>query len=104
MGLFDILFGAKQPAIGFKELIANGAMIVDVRTPQEFANGHIKNTINIPLQVLSQKINELKKKNTIIITVCQSGARSSMAVSQLKQAGIEAYNGGGWSSLHKQIS
>lgn len=103
MGLLDMLFGTRQNAIPLKELIASGALIVDVRTPHEFHNGHAPNAINIPLQSISQKIVELKKMNKPIITVCQSGARSAMAKAQLKQAGIEAYNGGGWSSFHQKI-
>ena len=79
-------------------------MIIDVRTPDEFRSGHIKSSINIPLQTLSQKITTLKQKKKPIIAVCQSGGRSSMAVTALKNAGIEAYNGGGWSSLENKLT
>jgi len=103
MGLLDLLFGGNKKAAYLKELIANGAVIVDVRTPAEFSSGHIKNSINIPLQTISQKISTIKQKKKPVIAVCQSGGRSSMAVTALKQAGIEAYNGGGWSSLENKL-
>lgn len=104
MGLLDLLFGGSKKAAYIKELYANGAVIIDVRTPDEFRSGHIKSSINIPLQALSQKITTLKQKKKPIIAVCQSGGRSSMAVTALKNAGIEAYNGGGWSSLENKLT
>ncbi len=104
MGLLDLLFGGSKKAAYIKELYANGAVIIDVRTPDEFRSGHIKSSINIPLQTLSQKITTLKQKKKPIIAVCQSGGRSSMAVTALKNAGIEAYNGGGWSSLENKLT
>jgi phage shock protein E len=89
--------------VNFKELVQNGAVIVDVRSVQEFKSGHVKNAINIPLDQLKSKIVELKKKNKPIITVCRSGARSSMAKQTLKNAGITVYNGGAWNNLQSKI-
>ncbi len=103
MGILSMLFGKSSNATYLKELYAKGALIVDVRTPEEFNRGHIKDSINIPLQALNQKINSLKQKKKAIITVCQSGSRSSMAVNVLKGAGIDAYNGGGWNSMQNII-
>ena len=87
----------------YKSLIAKGAVIVDVRTPGEFRGGHIKGSINIPVDSISQQINDLKKKGKTVITCCASGMRSSSAASVLKAAGIEAYNGGSWMSLQQKI-
>ena len=103
MGIFDVLFSSSKEAAYLKELYANGAIIVDVRTPEEFYSGHIQNSINIPLQSLSQEINSLQQKNKPVIAVCLSGGRSSMAVGILKKAGIESYNGGAWSSLENEL-
>ena len=103
MGLLDSLFGASKKAAYLKELYSKGAIIVDVRTPEEFRTGHIKNSINIPLQSITQKATDLKKKNKPLIVVCLSGGRSSMAVTALKSAGIEAYNGGDWSGLESKL-
>ncbi len=102
MGLLSSLFGSNAKT-DFKQLLENGAIVVDVRSRDEFAGGHVNNSINIPLPELSAQIAALKKKNKVIITCCQSGARSSMAKSQLGSAGITAYNGGGWRSLQAAL-
>jgi len=81
----------------------NGAIILDVRTPEEFKCGHIKNAINIPVQILDAATNSLKQQNRPVITVCQTGVRSSMAVGILKKAGIDAFNGGAWELLQTQL-
>lgn len=88
--------------VNFKELITNGAVIIDVRSPDEFRQGNIKGSINIPLQVIVQKNAQITKDKKVI-TVCQSGARSSMAKNILQNLGFEVYNGGGWSSLQNKI-
>ncbi len=84
----------------FEELVANGATILDVRTKDEYKFGHIKDSVNIPLDKLAANIKKLNK-NKPVITCCASGARSSMAKGILEQNGFEVYNGGGWSSLRK---
>jgi phage shock protein E len=87
----------------YKKLVESGAIIIDVRTPEEYKAGHIKSSINIPLDKISGTIAELKKKNKPIITCCRSGARSGMAKSTLSVAGLEVYNGGAWNSLIQKI-
>jgi rhodanese-related sulfurtransferase len=102
MGFFSNLFGG-GPVVDFKEMVHNGAVIIDVRTPEEFKSGHIPQSQNIPLQILQQKINDVKKKNKPVIACCASGGRSSMATTLLQNAGIEAVNGGGWHSLQSKL-
>lgn len=92
--------GASQK---IKELYDNGAIIVDVRTEGEYGRGHIKNSINVPLHELSGALAKLKKQDKTIITCCQSGRRSGMAAQQMKAAGIQAVNGGGWATLRRII-
>lgn len=82
-----------------KSFASNGALIIDVRTREEFRNGHHPNSINIPLSDLSGKISDLKAKQKTIIACCQSGSRSSMAVSLLRKNGIDAYNAGSWRQI-----
>ena len=79
------------------------ATIVDVRTPGEFSMGHIKGSKNIPLDQISSKVDSIKKMNKTIILCCASGIRSGQAEGILKQAGVDAHNGGGWSSLNSKI-
>jgi phage shock protein E len=103
MGFFSNLFSS-APAVDFAELIKNGAIIVDVRTPGEFAQGHIKGSENIPLDSVRSKVAELKSKSKPVITCCRSGARSGSAKSILTDAGIECYNGGAWNDLNSKIA
>lgn len=92
------------PAVDFKQLIADGALVVDVRTPFEYKSGHIKGSVNIPVDTIKGKVGELKQKNQTIITCCRSGARSGMAKSILCNGGIEAHNGGAWNVLNAKIN
>jgi rhodanese-related sulfurtransferase len=101
MGFFSNLFGG--PEVDFKQMLQDGAVIIDVRTPEEFKSGHIPQSQNIPLQVIQNKVADLKKKNKAVIACCASGGRSSMATTILKNAGIEAVNGGGWHSLQSKL-
>lgn len=97
------LFGIQSPA-DFRELLAQGAVILDVRSPDEFKGGHIKGSVNMPLQTLGSKLKQIPH-NKPIITCCASGVRSGAARSMLKQNGFtEVYNGGGWTSLKSKIS
>lgn len=90
-------------SVDFKQLIKDGAMIVDVRTPGEFQGGHIKGSLNLPLQSLQGSLGKIPKNKTVI-TCCASGMRSASAKSVLKSAGYaEVYNGGGWMSLKSKI-
>lgn len=91
------------PKEDFKALVKNGAKILDVRTRGEYASGHIKGSINIPLNELNKLPKSLKPEMTII-TCCASGMRSSAAKAQLKSLGFsKVYNGGGWYSLNNKI-
>jgi phage shock protein E len=97
---FKNLFGAGQK-VDLAKLIADGAVIIDVRTPSEYKSGHLKSSVNIPLNTLSSNLSRLDK-NKAIITCCASGMRSASAKSMLKSSGfIEVHNGGSWASLSK---
>jgi phage shock protein E len=70
--------------------------IVDVRTYGEFMGGHVADSINIPLNEIPERIEELKKLKSPLILCCASGGRSGQAQHFLSQSGIECYNGGSW--------
>ncbi len=90
-----------EPKADIGALIANGAMIMDVRTPAEYASGHIKGSVNMPLNSLPMQMAKLKKDKPII-TCCASGMRSGSAKSILKSNGFaEVHNGGSWMNLKK---
>jgi phage shock protein E len=78
------------------ELLKTGeAVVVDVRTPQEFMGGHVAGSINIPINEVPMRLNDFKKMKNIILC-CASGARSQNAAFYLQQQGIECVNGGPW--------
>lgn len=101
MGFLNFLFGNKQDNI--KEFQSRGAVIIDVRTAGEYQQGAIRGSKNIPLQTIASKISEIKELNKPVITCCASGMRSGNAASILKSNGIEAINGGGWTSLNSKL-
>jgi len=82
--------------------ILQNATILDVRTPEEFAGARYPDAINIPLNELPQRLEEIKKMKTPIVAYCRSGNRIGMAVTILKQHGItDAHNGCGLNDLIK---
>lgn len=80
-----------------------GAVIVDVRSVEEFKLAHIKGAKNIPLETINSRINEIKKMGKPVLTVCRSGVRSSAAKNILTNSGIKAYNAGAWVGLQKKL-
>ena len=102
MSIFDFF---KQPDInkGLKEYAeAENAVLLDVRTPQEYREGHIPGSINIPLQQLDKAIDAYENKAVPLFVYCHSGARSRQAMAMLQHmgytnvqniGGIAAYQG-----------
>ncbi len=94
-------FGTK---VDFSELVKKGAIILDVRSKSEYAGGHIRGSINISLDVLTNNLDKIKNKHIPIITCCASGMRSASAKSILKSNGYtQVHNGGGWASLQSKL-
>ena len=102
MGFIKKLFGGTT--VDYRSLLQKGAVIVDVRTTGEFRAGHIEGSKNFPLDSLRAHINDLKKMDKPVITVCRSGARSNIAKDILKNAGLEVYNGGAWIGLKNKVA
>jgi rhodanese-related sulfurtransferase len=103
MSFLKKLFGI-GPSVDYTKLMSEGAVIVDVRTSSEYRSGHIKGSVNIPLDNLKSGISKLKKEKPVI-TCCASGMRSSAAKNILSNNGFtQVYNGGGWMSLQRKIS
>jgi len=96
------LLGIKT--INYAQLVNDGAIILDVRTSGEFSAGHIKGSINIPVNSLAHNLAKLKAKNKPVITCCASGMRSASAKSILQSNGFsDVYNGGSWYQLNMKI-
>jgi rhodanese-related sulfurtransferase len=71
------------------------AFLVDVRTPGEYAAGHARGAINIPLSELSGRLNELPPKDRPIVVYCRTGSRSRVAKRLLERAGFRRVINGG---------
>lgn len=93
------LFGL-GPKVDLTAILQQGATILDVRTPAEFAQGHVKGAVNLPLDQLERSLSRVPK-NKPVITCCKSGMRSGMAEGILRKQGYEAYNGGPWTHVQK---
>ena len=101
-GLFNKIFKL-QDNVDYQSLLQEGAVVVDVRSKEEYLEGHIRNSLNIPLDVLNRNIAKLDKES-VIITVCQSGIRSRSAANFLKEIGFSrVYNGGSWHNLRWSV-
>ena len=102
MSIFDFF---KQPDInkGLKEYAeAENAVLLDVRTPQEYGEGHIPGSKNVPLQTLDKVRSVAENKDTALFVYCYSGGRSRQATAMLQHmgytnvqniGGIAAYQG-----------
>ena len=88
----------------YAQLVKEGAIILDVRSNGEYAGGHIKGSVNIPVDQLANNLNKLKDKSQPIITCCASGMRSASAKSILLSRGFtKVFNAGGWSNLQSKL-
>lgn len=103
LSFFKQLLDPSDSDADFEKLVENGALVVDVRTKEEFRSGHLKESINIPLQELASQLDSLDQNKPIILC-CASGSRSSSAKRMLTSNGFnEVYNGGGWARLQEKI-
>ena len=95
---------AAEPEQDYKLMVRNGAQVVDVRSPEEFRSGHIKNAVNIPLQQLDKSLAKLHKQKPVIV-YCASGNRSASAKRMLDGHGFSVVvNGGGFRSLQNKLA
>lgn len=85
-----------------KDIINNpSATIVDVRTPEEFASGHVAGSVNIPLDQVPSRVDEFRDMSKPLVVCCLSGGRSGQAMGFLQQSGVDdVYNGGGWADVN----
>ena len=77
--------------------------IVDVRTIPEFDGGSVAKAINIPLDQVPERVEELKAMQPMVMC-CAAGVRSGQAVNYLNQMGLkEVYNGGSWQQVYQTL-
>jgi rhodanese-related sulfurtransferase len=79
-----------------RQLVEDGAVLLDVRTPGEYQSGHIDGAVNIPIQAFGQRKDELKELGEPLVVYCRSGNRSAHATNALEDMGVEkVYDLGG---------
>ncbi len=78
----------------------NKKTIIDVRTRGEFMGGNVAGSINIPLNEIPQRVNEIKEMPQPIVLCCASGSRSGQATGFLQSNGINCENGGSWYNVN----
>ena len=98
------LFGGGNNNEMIEKYLNEGAVVIDVRTPIEFREGHVKGSKNIVLNNIPTAVNEIKGFNKKVIAVCRSGARSGQATSFLSKQGIDVINGGPWQNVAKFLN
>ena len=102
MSLFG-MFSHKEATNKIEEYLKKGAIILDVRTLQEWNEGHINGSEHIVLNSIPDNIERIKGFQKPIIAVCKSGGRSQSATDFLSQHGIDIINGGPWGNVLKFI-
>ncbi len=102
-GIFKNIF-SKKDTTQMEKSIKEGAFLVDVRTPAEFAEGHVKGSINIPLDQVPNQLAQFKGKDQIIV-FCRSGNRSGQAKMILERNGFKnVTNGGTWQDVNEVLN
>ncbi|MDX6748026.1 rhodanese-like domain-containing protein [Polaribacter sp. PL03] len=86
-----------------KEYLAKEAVILDVRTLDEWNEGHIEGSKHIVLNLIPLEVEQIKSWNKPVIAVCRSGGRSGQAAQFLAQNGIDVINGGPWGNVAKEL-
>jgi rhodanese-related sulfurtransferase len=88
-GLY-LMFGRGREIQGAdaRKLVAAGARLVDVRSPQEYAGGHLPGAVNVPMQELERRLAEVGPVDHELIVYCRSGHRSARATELLRQHGF----------------
>ena len=87
-----------------QDLIKSGATIVDVRSREEFEQGHVTSSVNIPLNEVVARIDEFKSIEQPFLVCCLSGGRSEQATEYLQSIDIKCLNAGGWQQVKSLLS
>lgn len=98
MGFFSFLSTQNEDA-QIKEYLAKGAVVLDVRTDEEWNDAHLEGSKHIVLTTIPTKVEEIKSWKKPVIAVCKSGGRSEQATNFLAAQGVDIINGGPWNNV-----
>ncbi len=97
--IYSFALVKKRKTMNFKD-----AIVIDVRTEGEFSGGNVKGSINIPMDSILSRLDEIKQIKGNIVFCCASGGRSNAVCEHLKNLGIQnVHNGGSWSIVAMQL-
>ncbi len=100
MGLFNFFSGGGKTS-DINNYLEKGAVVLDIRTPAEWNEGHSKDSELITMNEVQQNIDKIKSWNKPVIVVCRSGGRAGSILPLLKKEGIDAINGGAWQNAER---
>jgi phage shock protein E len=100
-GMLKSMLGGSNEAL--TEALRNGATIIDVRSPGEYAGGHVAGSKNIPLQQIPDALDKLSTSKPIVFC-CASGGRSGQATDFANAKGYTAVNGGPWTTVNRAVA
>ncbi|MBS1653751.1 MAG: rhodanese-like domain-containing protein [Bacteroidetes bacterium] len=102
--MFNLLSFLGLGNASITDALKRNAVIIDVRTPNEYDQGRIKQSINIPVDKIKANFERLKNMNRPVILCCASGSRSGQACHELKAMGLkDVHNGGSWESVLRTL-
>jgi phage shock protein E len=97
------VFKRKKMSAEIKEYLEKEAVILDVRTLEEWDEGHTESAKHVVLTVIPLELEQIKSWGKPVIAVCRSGARSGQAAQFLNQNGVDAINGGPWQNVDQYL-
>ena len=103
MGLFN-MFTQKDTDERIKEYLNKGALVLDVRTNEEWNDEHLEGAKHVVLNSIPEKVEELKSIKKSFIAVCKSGGRSAQATQFLSSQGLDVINGGPWQNVAQFVN
>ena len=102
MGFLD-MFKPKNMSAEIKEYLEKGAVVLDVRTLEEWNEGHTEGAEHIVLTTIPLEVEKIKSWNKPVIAVCRSGGRSAQATQFLTRNGVDVINGGPWQNVDQYL-
>ena len=101
MGILSFLGLGKSPV---KDALGKGAIVIDVRNVNEYDQGRVPESINIPVNMIAASTERIKGMDRPVVFCCASGSRSGQAVKIMKSKGMkDVYNGGSWMQVLKLL-
>jgi phage shock protein E len=104
MGILSKILDGLSGDGGIKQALAEGAVVIDLRTAYEFDQGHIPRSLNIPVDRIRANITRIRDLNKPVILCCAGGVHCRDAATLLSKAGIvRVHIGGSWESVWKMM-